>query len=322
MTVPGSIEIEVEIEDRTRLPQVHRPGDPGREDRALAAMGAPPSGQGRGEVDIECRRRDQLRDARAGPSPPRLRCGFDRREPPRGEAGGRRRGVGDPRWRDPGVDRGRPRDLRQRGPDLDVGDHGRCPLRGLGRRRRMSSWRPHPGTRRRSCTCPGATGCARKRPPASSAVSTPTSPTAPTTGRLPWWSNWPGGSVPEASLDVIGTRLDPVTVELAVSEVNRIIGPGFGRDEVSGILERLGMSVDGEDPIRVLVPTYRPDVTRPADLVEEVARIHGYDKFDSTVPIGPAGGLTTEQRRLRRLHSALCRRRYPPGGHPAFRRRG
>ena len=114
-----------------------------------------------------------------------------------------------------------------------------------------------------------------------------------------------GGSVPESSLDVIGTRLDPVTLELEVSEVNRIIGPGFGRDEVSGILERLGMSVDGEDPLRVLVPTYRPDVTRPADLVEEVARIHGYDKFDSTVPIGPAGGLTTEQRRLRKLHSAL-----------------
>ena len=66
------------------------------------------------------------------------------------------------------------------------------------------------------------------------------------------------------------------------------------------------MSVDGEDPLRVLVPTYRPDVTRPADLVEEVARIHGYDKFDSTVPIGPAGGLTTEQRRLRRLQSALA----------------
>lgn len=115
-----------------------------------------------------------------------------------------------------------------------------------------------------------------------------------------------GGTVPEGSLDVIGTRVDPVTVELAVSEVNRIIGPGFARDEVGGILERLGMTVEGEDPLRVLVPTYRPDVTRPADLVEEVARIHGYDKFDSTVPIGQTGGLTTEQRRLRRLQSALA----------------
>ena len=39
------------------------------------------------------------------------------------------------------------------------------------------------------------------------------------------------------------------------------------------------------------VPTYRPDVTRPADLVEEIARLHGYDEFPSRLPKGVGEGL-------------------------------
>ena len=55
----------------------------------------------------------------------------------------------------------------------------------------------------------------------------------------------------------------------------------------------------------VTVPTYRPDVTRPADLVEEVARLHGYDQFGPPFPPVPVVGLTPEQKRARRLTSAL-----------------
>jgi phenylalanyl-tRNA synthetase beta chain len=58
--------------------------------------------------------------------------------------------------------------------------------------------------------------------------------------------------------------------------------------------------------MEVVVPTFRPDVTRPADLIEEVARIHGFDEFAATVPTGPAGGLTAEQERLRLLHRTLA----------------
>lgn len=114
-----------------------------------------------------------------------------------------------------------------------------------------------------------------------------------------------GGEVPEPALDVVGTAVEPVTVRLALAEVTRLLGEGFTRDEVVGILTRLGMAIHGEDPLQVVVPTFRPDVTRPADLVEEVARIHGFDKFAATVPIGPVGGLTAEQKRLRVLHRAL-----------------
>ena len=115
-----------------------------------------------------------------------------------------------------------------------------------------------------------------------------------------------GGEVPESAIDVIGTAVEPVTVELEIAEVTRLLGPGFTRDGVVGILSRLGMEVRGQDAMEVVVPTFRPDVTRQADLVEEIARIHGFDKFAATLPTGTAGGLTAEQKRLRALHQALA----------------
>ncbi|MEX0797004.1 MAG: phenylalanine--tRNA ligase subunit beta [Acidimicrobiia bacterium] len=113
------------------------------------------------------------------------------------------------------------------------------------------------------------------------------------------------GEVLEGAVDVSGD-ITPLNVDLQLTDVERLLGPGFGQDHVSGILERLGMSVSGDDPMTVTVPTFRPDVTRPADLVEEVARIHGFDKFGATVPTGPAGYLTPEQQRLRRAHRILA----------------
>jgi phenylalanyl-tRNA synthetase beta chain len=114
-----------------------------------------------------------------------------------------------------------------------------------------------------------------------------------------------GGEVLEGAVDEIATELDPWRVVLEIDEVTRLLGPGFEEEYVKGILERLGTDVSGSRPMVVTVPTFRPDLTRPADLIEEIARIHGYDKFGATVPTGPAGGLTVEQRRLRRLHRAL-----------------
>lgn len=114
-----------------------------------------------------------------------------------------------------------------------------------------------------------------------------------------------GGKVLDGSVDVITRPIEEAVIDLSSTEVERLLGPGFDADRVRDLLQRLGMEVGSGDPMTVTVPTYRPDITRPADLVEEVARLHGYDKFEATLPTGPAGGLTVEQRRLRRVHRAL-----------------
>jgi phenylalanyl-tRNA synthetase beta chain len=114
-----------------------------------------------------------------------------------------------------------------------------------------------------------------------------------------------GGEILEGLVDEVARPIEPVRVELRSRDVEQLLGPGIDETEVIGILTRLGMAVEGSEPIIVSVPTFRPDVFRPADLVEEVARIHGYEKFGASLPTGPAGGLTPEQRRLRKLLSTL-----------------
>ncbi len=114
-----------------------------------------------------------------------------------------------------------------------------------------------------------------------------------------------GGTVLAGGIDEMPTPIEPISLELTIEEVEKLLGPGFDSDGVAEILTGLGMKVSGDDPLQVVVPTFRPDIDRPVDLVEEIARIHGFEKFGSTVPVGSAGGYTAEQRRLRSLHAAL-----------------
>jgi phenylalanyl-tRNA synthetase beta chain len=114
-----------------------------------------------------------------------------------------------------------------------------------------------------------------------------------------------GGEILEGAVDELAIQIDPWEVTLTLHDITRLLGPGFELDRVTAILKRLGMAVSGSDPMTVTVPTFRPDLTRPADLVEEVARIHGFDKFDATLPAGPAGGLTPQQSRQRLLNATL-----------------
>lgn len=97
----------------------------------------------------------------------------------------------------------------------------------------------------------------------------------------------------------------PVEIDLPDHEAERLLGVEFAVEQQVGYLTRLGFEVEGADPMRVTVPTYRPDVARPADLVEEIARIHGYNEFPSRLPIGTGGGLTLEQRGARAVRSIM-----------------
>ena len=114
-----------------------------------------------------------------------------------------------------------------------------------------------------------------------------------------------GGVALETPGDSVAVPFRRSVIELPAREVERILGPGLDQTRVTTLLESIGMVVDGGDPLVVTVPGHRPDIERPIDLIEEVARLHGYDSFDATVPTGRGGGWSTEQHRARTVRQTL-----------------
>jgi phenylalanyl-tRNA synthetase beta chain len=92
------------------------------------------------------------------------------------------------------------------------------------------------------------------------------------------------GVVAQGAVDAYPVPPELVTVTLSLDEVERILGLPLSSAEVTGILESLEFQVESTDhTLRVTVPDHRMDVTLPADLIEEVARIYGYDRFPTTM---------------------------------------
>ncbi|MCM0639221.1 phenylalanine--tRNA ligase subunit beta [Cellulomonas wangsupingiae] len=116
-----------------------------------------------------------------------------------------------------------------------------------------------------------------------------------------------GGTVDEALTDVDRTSA-PAPVAFDPAQAARLVGVPYTDDEVRDTLTEIGCTVDGTgSPWQVHVPTWRPDLTAGVDLVEEVARLRGYDAIPSVVPHAPTGrGLTPGQRARRAIADSLA----------------
>jgi phenylalanyl-tRNA synthetase beta chain len=93
-----------------------------------------------------------------------------------------------------------------------------------------------------------------------------------------------GGTIARGMVDAYPVKPEAVVIELTVAEVERNLGIGFELEEIASILERLefGCEAIDEGTLRVIVPEHRMDCAYPADLIEEVARIFGYDRIPVT----------------------------------------
>ncbi|MGM0384512.1 MAG: phenylalanine--tRNA ligase subunit beta [Actinomycetota bacterium] len=117
-----------------------------------------------------------------------------------------------------------------------------------------------------------------------------------------------GGGVVDDVVTDLDTTAPPAVVEMDGTLPARVVGVPYAVDEVVETLTMLGARVerDGET-LRVTPPTWRSDLVVPEDLVEEVARLRGYDQIPSVVPSAPAGrGLTRNQVRRRAVMRALA----------------
>ncbi|MEO5664128.1 MAG: phenylalanine--tRNA ligase subunit beta, partial [Nocardioides sp.] len=110
-----------------------------------------------------------------------------------------------------------------------------------------------------------------------------------------------GGATADPGVTVVGTPPAPVSITIPVDLPARISGIDIAAETTVAHLEAVGcsVSVDGSS-LTAVVPSWRPDMTDPYDLVEEVVRIVGYDQVPSVLPPAPPGRGRTEAQRLRR----------------------
>jgi phenylalanyl-tRNA synthetase beta chain len=108
-------------------------------------------------------------------------------------------------------------------------------------------------------------------------------------------------------LTEVGTPLQLAPVLLPAGECDRLAGRVYPVDTITLRLEQVGCTVSAGDPLVVQPPAWRPDLTRAADLVEEVLRLEGYRTIPVTLPRAPAArGLTAGQRARRRVTAAVA----------------
>ncbi|SHG47870.1 phenylalanyl-tRNA synthetase beta subunit [Thermosyntropha lipolytica DSM 11003] len=107
-----------------------------------------------------------------------------------------------------------------------------------------------------------------------------------------------GGEVVKGVVDVYPHPVASKKIELRPERVNYLLGTELTPDVVKSYMERLGWTWEEKgDCLLVEIPTYRPDITREVDLIEEVARLYGYENIPSALPYGDTtvGGLTPYQ---------------------------
>ncbi|MER5946081.1 phenylalanine--tRNA ligase subunit beta [Streptomyces sp. NPDC001904] len=115
-----------------------------------------------------------------------------------------------------------------------------------------------------------------------------------------------GGTAEEGVTEVIAPGA-PRTLTIPADHPDKVAGVAYGRETVVRRLQEVGCDVYGQDELVVSVPSWRPDLTDPNDLAEEVIRLEGYENLPSTLPKPPAGrGLTERQRTHRRVGRALA----------------
>jgi phenylalanyl-tRNA synthetase beta chain len=101
-----------------------------------------------------------------------------------------------------------------------------------------------------------------------------------------------GGELVGDVVDVVSRRMDQAPVVLHLADVKRILGGTLESGQIFQLLRRLGFALvpegqgDTQDDaqFRVHIPSWRLDVQREIDVIEEIARLHGYDKFENTLP--------------------------------------
>jgi phenylalanyl-tRNA synthetase beta chain len=121
-----------------------------------------------------------------------------------------------------------------------------------------------------------------------------------------------GGGVPGDEVLDLNYPPDAHVIKMDLGRPARLIGVTYSADRIAELLTEIGCDVAAyQDHVEVIPPSWRPDLREPADLVEEIVRLDGFEKVPSVLPVAPPGnGLTPQQRRRRSIGRTLAEQGY------------
>lgn len=121
-------------------------------------------------------------------------------------------------------------------------------------------------------------------------------------------SLYAGGEVLSGTVEENHLEASMNVIHVSTERVNKVLGMSISKKDMMQIFNKLGFTVgESNDVLVVTVPSRRMDITIEEDLIEEVARLYGYDNIPSTLPAtaGTVGGLTPYQVKRRKVRRFL-----------------
>jgi phenylalanyl-tRNA synthetase beta chain len=118
-----------------------------------------------------------------------------------------------------------------------------------------------------------------------------------------------GGEICSGRVDIYPDTGKPVCVSLRTSRLNQLLGTSFNAEQIKDLLSRLGMEIASpSENMEVKIPSFRPDLLREVDLIEEVARIDGFDKVDTVYPIASVRPvkISARQNIIEKVRQVFC----------------
>jgi phenylalanyl-tRNA synthetase beta chain len=118
-----------------------------------------------------------------------------------------------------------------------------------------------------------------------------------------------GGEICSGRIDIYSEAGKPIVVPLRVSRVNQLLGAIFSAEQIQDLLSRLGMEIaEPSETMQVKIPSFRPDLSREVDLIEEIARIDGFDKVGTVFPVAGVRPVKIAARKkiTKKVREVLC----------------
>ena len=118
-----------------------------------------------------------------------------------------------------------------------------------------------------------------------------------------------GGGICLGRVDIYPETGKSINIPLRVGRVNQLLGASFNSEQVRDLLSRLGMEVLSQsENMEVKIPSFRPDLLREVDLIEEIARIDGFDKVDTVYPVAGVRPvrISAKQNIIKKVREVFC----------------